>query len=95
MFGPRYDQGPALAVAAISANAALAKDAAEPPACERCGKRQAVKTDGESRWVCRACLGETHPPIRNAGPRVGRNEPCRCGRGKKFKNCCQRKERAA
>jgi len=30
-------------------------------------------------------------PIRNRGPRVGRNEPCPCGSGKKFKNCCMRK----
>ncbi len=27
-------------------------------------------------------------PIRNLGPRVGRNDPCPCGSGKKFKNCC-------
>jgi preprotein translocase subunit SecA len=26
-------------------------------------------------------------PIRNRGPKVGRNEPCPCGSGKKFKNC--------
>jgi preprotein translocase subunit SecA len=26
-------------------------------------------------------------PIRNFGPRVGRNDPCPCGSGKKFKNC--------
>jgi preprotein translocase subunit SecA len=26
-------------------------------------------------------------PIR-VGPKVGRNEPCPCGSGKKFKNCC-------
>lgn len=26
-------------------------------------------------------------PIRNRGERVGRNEPCPCGSGKKFKNC--------
>ncbi|MFO1022321.1 MAG: preprotein translocase subunit SecA [Planctomycetales bacterium] len=26
-------------------------------------------------------------PIRNRGPRVGRNDPCPCGSGKKFKNC--------
>lgn len=25
--------------------------------------------------------------IRNTGPKVGRNEPCPCGSGKKFKNC--------
>ncbi|MEX0978723.1 MAG: SEC-C metal-binding domain-containing protein, partial [Pirellulales bacterium] len=29
-------------------------------------------------------------PIRNRGQRVGRNEPCPCGSGKKFKNCCMR-----
>ncbi len=27
-------------------------------------------------------------PIRNAGQRVGRNDPCPCGSGRKFKNCC-------
>ncbi|MBI2825608.1 MAG: SEC-C domain-containing protein [Planctomycetia bacterium] len=29
-------------------------------------------------------------PIRNRGQRVGRNDPCPCGSGKKFKNCCMR-----
>jgi preprotein translocase subunit SecA len=29
-------------------------------------------------------------PIRNAGQKVGRNDPCPCGSGKKFKNCCAR-----
>jgi preprotein translocase subunit SecA len=27
-------------------------------------------------------------PIRNMGHKVGRNDPCPCGSGKKFKNCC-------
>jgi preprotein translocase subunit SecA len=26
-------------------------------------------------------------PVRT-GPKVGRNDPCTCGSGKKFKNCC-------
>ena len=30
-------------------------------------------------------------PIRNREQRVGRNAPCPCGSGKKFKNCCMRK----
>ena len=30
-------------------------------------------------------------PIRNRGQHVGRNDPCPCGSGKKFKNCCMRK----
>ena len=29
-------------------------------------------------------------PIRREIPKVGRNEPCPCGSGKKFKNCCGR-----
>ena len=28
--------------------------------------------------------------IRNEGPKVGRNDPCPCGSGKKYKNCCGR-----
>ena len=26
-------------------------------------------------------------PIRNEGPKIGRNDPCPCGSGKKYKNC--------
>ena len=29
-----------------------------------------------------------HEPIRNEGPKVGRNDPCPCGSGRKYKNCC-------
>jgi len=36
------------------------------------------------------------PPRRKpaviAGKRVGRNDPCPCGSGKKYKHCCGRKE---
>ncbi|MBL9081093.1 MAG: SEC-C domain-containing protein [Planctomycetales bacterium] len=34
-------------------------------------------------------------PIRNHGPQVGRNDPCPCGSGKKYKQCCMRKDNAA
>jgi preprotein translocase subunit SecA len=30
-------------------------------------------------------------PFRNMQPQVGRNEPCPCGSGKKYKNCCLKK----
>jgi preprotein translocase subunit SecA len=30
-------------------------------------------------------------PIRNRGRQVGRNDPCPCGSGKKYKSCCMRK----
>ena len=29
-------------------------------------------------------------PIRNKGEKVGRNDPCPCGSGKKYKQCCMR-----
>ncbi len=30
---------------------------------------------------------ETTMPVKNSGPRIGRNDPCPCGSGKKYKNC--------
>jgi len=30
-----------------------------------------------------------------AGPKVGRNDPCPCGSGKKYKKCCMAKDEAA
>ncbi|MBN1854905.1 MAG: SEC-C domain-containing protein [Pirellulales bacterium] len=30
-------------------------------------------------------------PIRNREKRIGRNDPCPCGSGKKYKQCCLRK----
>lgn len=35
--------------------------------------------------------GKKIEPIRNKGPKVGRNDPCPCGSGKKYKNCCMKK----
>ena len=29
-------------------------------------------------------------PVRSAHPKIGRNDPCSCGSGKKFKHCCGR-----
>lgn len=29
-------------------------------------------------------------PVRREAPKIGRNEPCPCGSGKKFKKCCGR-----
>jgi len=31
---------------------------------------------------------EDKGPVRREGPRVGRNDPCPCGSGKKYKKCC-------
>ena len=34
-------------------------------------------------------------PVRREAPKVGRNDPCPCGSGKKYKNCCMNKDQAA
>ena len=46
------------------------------------------KRDGGNRWVY--VDGEAPQPetVRHAGPRVGRNDPCPCGSGRKYKKCC-------
>jgi hypothetical protein len=36
-------------------------------------------------------LGQKLSPIFRAGKQVGRNDPCPCGSGKKFKKCCLKK----
>jgi SEC-C motif-containing protein len=45
-----------------------------------------VKRDGAWYFSDGKPLGPK--PIRLAGPKVGRNDPCPCGSGKKYKKCC-------
>ncbi len=40
----------------------------------------------------RAGESRQNAPQHTAGKKVGRNDPCPCGSGKKYKNCCLRKE---
>lgn len=35
----------------------------------------------------------TPQTVRRACRKVGRNEPCPCGSGRKFKNCCMENEK--
>jgi preprotein translocase subunit SecA len=35
-------------------------------------------------------LSKPKPKPKRTGPKVGRNDPCPCGSGKKYKNCCGR-----
>ena len=43
---------------------------------------------GEQDTVVPNKTSVTRDPIVNDGPKVGRNEPCTCGSGKKYKQCC-------
>lgn len=45
-----------------------------------------VRVDGT--WYYTRAVRTGPPPVRSAGPKVGRNDPCPCGSGKKFKHCC-------
>ncbi len=45
----------------------------------------------QSAEVATAGSGEgPRKPIVNKGPKIGRNDPCPCGGGKKYKHCCGR-----
>lgn len=44
------------------------------------------KENGE--WKFLDAQGVKQGPIRRSEPKVGRNDPCSCGSGKKFKKCC-------
>ncbi|MCC6302212.1 MAG: YchJ family protein [Gammaproteobacteria bacterium] len=42
----------------------------------------------QGRWYYTDGRMVTPGTQRNEGPRVGRNEPCPCGSGRKYKKCC-------
>ena len=39
-------------------------------------------------WRYTRPLREGPAPVKSTAPRVGRNDPCPCGSGKKYKHCC-------
>jgi len=52
-----------------------------------------VLVHAESIKVYKQNVKTRHPkkqPIKHRGPKWGRNEPCLCGSGKKYKKCCLR-----
>jgi preprotein translocase subunit SecA len=51
------------------------------------GAMAAVGGDGDGDGASEVSIDL---PIRRSIPKVGRNEPCPCGSGKKYKNCCGR-----
>lgn len=59
------------------------------------GKEQPFHEKGEFQkvdgtWYYVRPVREGAAPIRATAPKVGRNDPCPCGSGKKFKQCCGR-----
>ncbi|HEX2852150.1 MAG TPA: YchJ family protein [Opitutaceae bacterium] len=50
-------------------------------------KSEFLRRNGE--WFYTRAVRHGPAPIK-AGPKVGRNDPCPCGSGKKYKHCCLR-----
>ena len=57
-------------------------------------RQETVKITGEALEAIHSVDGgakigtDVDRTVRNDGPKVGRNDPCPCGSGKKYKNCC-------
>ena len=65
--------------------------------CSHCHSRLATHKDAHGRPICIHCKTggvRGNKPITNDQPRVGRNAPCPCGSGRKFKKCCLVKRQA-
>ena len=61
------------------------------------GRGRASVVSGEGRedsagqgrtGAMEAAMRTVATPVRRDAPKVGRNDPCPCGSGKKFKKCC-------
>src|SRR5260221_13409634 len=57
-----------------------------PPLPQR-KQQQTIETHGEAPPPSGAAVQNPTAPIVRAGPRVGRNDPCPCRSGKKYKKC--------
>jgi preprotein translocase subunit SecA len=57
------------------------------------GQRGSARDGGGSTQLNDNRGGEPQrrEPVRHSGPKIRRNDPCPCGSGKKYKNCCMNK----
>ncbi len=80
-----------------SAAVRSARRAAQPAIAAAAAIAGAAGTATQRRDLAaavQASRGSERPkrqPVRRTAPAVGRNEPCPCGSGKKYKNCCGRR----
>ena len=60
------------------------KPGAEPP-------KEAPKREQVAKPISTSSDGTVAPAtVKRQGKKIGRNDPCPCGSGKKYKNCCGR-----
>lgn len=51
-------------------------------------ERALFRRDEQGRWLFVDAETPELNTVRRDGPRVGRNDPCPCGSGRKYKKCC-------
>jgi len=51
-------------------------------------RRRRMKVQRELDMAARAAGREKQMPVQRKQPKIGRNDPCICGSGKKYKKCC-------
>jgi len=78
-----HDTGPKPGTATVDFSAYFDEDGAEQVLHE---KSEFSRVDG--RWLYARALRHGPAPLKSSAPKVGRNEPCPCGSGKKYKHCC-------
>ena len=85
---PQAPQPPASRplAAAASAAARVAEAPAQLPAFAKEMERKQQRQEKELQYQTGAAQAEAPKPVR-AGAKVGRNDPCPCGSGKKYKKC--------
>jgi SEC-C motif-containing protein len=49
-------------------------------------KSEFRRADG--KWLFTRTIRQDPAPVKSNAPKVGRNDPCPCGSGKKYKHCC-------
>jgi SEC-C motif-containing protein len=64
----------------------LARYEVNDKVCDHHELAQFARVDGVWRFIDGQVKGPE--PVRREAPKVGRNEPCPCGSGRKFKKCC-------
>jgi len=81
---PRHQ--PPSAAAAVASAAARASEPPHLPGFAREMERKQQRQQRELQYQTGPAQAEAPRPVR-AGAKVGRNEPCPCGSGKKYKKC--------
>ncbi|MCM1028990.1 MAG: preprotein translocase subunit SecA [Pseudoflavonifractor sp.] len=68
---------------------AMPESATTNPNANMKASKEAYPGESAQRAAASARQGQPRPnqPIVNVAPRIGRNDPCPCGSGKKYKNC--------